>query len=306
MRDAACGQHAEALLDHVRLPAGTDRGVCKKRVARRDPEQRVQQARVPEQQLGRLHQALRDVGMERRQPPDQEAAFDEIGVGRGRLVVDAHAAAEFGRIPLLPVQRGEHAEEARCHLRRAGDPDRRQVSLREEAQVVGLPLRERRWPAHATVGESAHEPPALAHRRRPQLGAQEWGQLAHRHPAGERLTHAAHECRRHGAEQQEAPVAAPIGVDRTPEPGEERGKRLRLVEDGADPAGADAVPLDVEPDALGLLLEVEVLPPDRARQRGLAALARADDRHRRVAAEAVTQVSCGGSSKHSCRLPAIC
>ncbi|MFM8698103.1 MAG: hypothetical protein ACKOF7_05465, partial [Phycisphaerales bacterium] len=85
--------------------------------------------------------------------------------------------------------------------------------------------------------------------------------------------------------------SAPVGVDRTPESGEKRGERLRLVEDDADPTGADAVPLDIEPDALGLLLEVELLAPDRARQRGLAALARADDRHGRVAAEAVTQVA---------------
>ena len=73
--------------------------------------------------------------------------------------------------------------------------------------------------------------PTIAHRRGAQLGQEEGGQFRHRHATGQRFAHRTHQRRRGGAQQEEAAVAATIGIDRPAQPREDGREGLRLVED---------------------------------------------------------------------------
>ncbi|MSO83900.1 MAG: hypothetical protein EXQ53_11515 [Acidobacteria bacterium] len=67
-----------------------------------------------------------------------------------------------------------------------------------------------------------------------------------------------HEGRRDGPQQQEAPVPAAVGIDRAAQSWKQIRPGLRFVEDDQAPALDEPVPLDIEAQPVGGLLQVEV------------------------------------------------
>mgnify|MGYP005853887667 CR=1 FL=1 len=195
--------------------------------------------------------------------------------------------AELRRVEQLPLQVREHRPEAAQRLGRHAHAERRQVALQERAHELVTPLERgfvvgrkqaRRVAAAQPQRMLAGEPGQL----RMQLAREERRQLDLRDAAGERLGALAQQRPRRRAEEEEAPRAA-VGVDL----GAQRGKQLRqplhpvehdeaLAHRGQEEFGAG------EGRAVGLALEVEddgagVARRDRARQRRLADLPRADE-----------------------------
>ncbi len=246
--------------------------------------------------------------MERRQPPHQERTFDEVDVASGRLVVDAHAPAELRGVPLLPVERREHADQPLGGLRRAGDPEFRQIALRDESQIVVRPVGKRRRTSHPAIRESAGQPVPGAHRVVHELSAKQRRQFDHRHASGERLADRAHQRWRDRSKQDEAALATPIRVDRRTKPRKDRRMRLRLVEDepglrAAARSRDQSRPLEIETQPIRLDLEIEVRAAERLGERGLAALARTDEGRGGKLPQGRSQQRHHEAAQHVCRLP---
>src|SRR5207245_4336893 len=86
-----------------------------------------------------LDQALSNVCLKGRKSPDQERSGKVIQVGVHRLIREAQTLADLGRIPYLSVQRRQHPQQpiGRLWFRRQAPV--RQVSLRQQCQIIELP-----------------------------------------------------------------------------------------------------------------------------------------------------------------------
>ena len=106
-------------------------------------------------------------------------------------------------------------------------------------------------------------------------------QLGQRHAPGQGLADLAHERGRNRTQQQKAPVLLAPGVNGGPQPREDLRPSLGFIQHHQALARNQIFPGQVQPETLGGLLQVEILPGKSSRQRGLPALARADQGHGR-------------------------
>ena len=93
-----------------------------------------------------------------------------------------------------------------------------------------------------------------------------------------------------------------IRVDRTANAREDVGPSLRLVENDPFVGGDTRLPLKIQTKPLRFLLQIEVGTTNSARQRRLAALPRAEDRHGRISTQTTAQLRKNLAGNHSCRL----
>ncbi len=94
-REAFRRSRTDEVLDRHRLEAWTTDGMAGEVVHGRDAEQRMGYAAVADDQAGRLHQALADVGVEWLQPAHEEQVNKEIDVAINRRRADAKGLGQL-------------------------------------------------------------------------------------------------------------------------------------------------------------------------------------------------------------------
>jgi hypothetical protein len=108
-----------------------------------DPEQRVEQARVGQVDLGRLDLALREVLLPGSQAPDHERGDKHVEVVAHGLVRDAERASQLTAVPGLPMVVGDHRPEATHGVCADVQPEMRQVTFEVGARELLSPAKAR-------------------------------------------------------------------------------------------------------------------------------------------------------------------
>jgi hypothetical protein len=220
--------------------------------------------------------------VERGESPNEVGAFEEVGVGRHRLVIEAEAAAEHRGVPGLPMKGRQHAHQSKRLLRLRRQTPLRQIPLREQCQVVLLPLGEHRGAHHTSVGIASAGPEPLELNWFVEFAPKEWRQVQEPEATGERLRHFLYQRRRDRAEQKEASVTFALGIDGRTEPREQLGNVLSFIEHDERSSCHELSPPDFESEPIRVELEIEVAPSplraERLCQRRLPCLAGAEQR----------------------------
>ena len=145
----AVGQ--EHLLECESLPACAVPGVTGQVAHALQAEQVVEHPAVPQVDLGRFNDALRDVLGPRGQQPNHERADQQIPVAVRRGRPDVERARDFRGVPPLPVEMGHHPPATADGLGRYARRDPRDVALNEglrervhPIQPVGRRVRQER------------------------------------------------------------------------------------------------------------------------------------------------------------------
>lgn len=250
------------------------------RVAAEETQQRVKDARVSQVDLGRLDLALGDVLEPGLKLANHEGPGQDVEVGADRLVAEPHGTAEFGGVPALAVEMGDHGPEATHRDRGNRDSELWNITLEKGAdealppgRAVGIRL--------GQVG--AREAPAQPQPAR-LLGAGlsevEAGQLDQLDPPGQRFRHPPHNLWR-GAAEDEKSGACRDPIRQHAQHGEQFRDALDLVENdetlerterqfGLGQSPAVKTGFEIKEGAA-------VRGGERACERGLAALARTEE-----------------------------
>ena len=146
------------------------------------------------------------------------------------------------------------------------------------------------------------EPETVSLGSRPQLLEKERSQLHQSETTGQRFRDLDHERRGNGSEEQEPAFTRAVCVDRSAQSRKDRRPRLRLVEDDELRSGHPLIPFEVEPQAVGLLLQVVGDSAEGPGERRLAALARPDEGDRRRGLEALADEGFDLALNHPCIL----
>ena len=125
---------------------------------------------------------LRTFAAERRHPPNQEGAVQEVAVTQHRLVVEGEGSPDLRGIERLTVRRGQHRQEPHRLLRPRRQAPLGQVAAHQGIEVVRLPVREHPGLEYAAVGVPPAQPEVVETPRR-QLGENE-GRQPDQTPAG--------------------------------------------------------------------------------------------------------------------------
>ena len=220
-----------------------------------------------------------------RKQPDEKRADEEIEIRVHGFVIHAEALTDLRGIPHLPVICREHAEEAIGCLRFCRQTPCGQVALGEQRKIVRLPSGIIFSRDHTTIGIASAEPQPVARGVLWQLHPKKRRKFDEREAPRERFRYVRHERGRNRTEQQEASHAAALVIDGSPYSREYGGHRLRFIEHDERARCDETVPLQIESELVGRLLEVEVLPSQRASERCFTALSRSDERDDRRCAQ---------------------
>ena len=164
-----------------------------------------------------------------------------------------------------------------------------EVSLHQQVQIVSLPDREASAVQNSAIGITAKQPKPPSLRIGSEFRVEQRSELDERKSAGERFGNSSHERRGDRSQQQESPVAPSIVIDGASQPQENLRPCLRFVEHHELRPSHCLFPLQIEPQAIGFLLQVEVSAAEAAGQRRLAALTGPDQGDGRKGAEAGAQ-----------------
>ena len=247
-------------------------------------EQGMQQPAVPDIDLGRLDQALAEIGVERLKPPQHHRIDKQVEIAaNGRVGHAAQCLADLGRVEQLAVEVSAHAPEVAQGFGRNGHARLRYVSRQEGFQEIGAPQSR-----HAISGRSkaGWKPPAQPKFLpgtlfRANLGQQQWCEFQIGHPSSKRFRTLIEQFAGCRTEQQEAP-RLPGCIDLRPQRRKQLPHHLDLIKDDQTIPilGKEQLRID-EARPIRLLLQIEKkrtreLCGKCSRERGLANLTRAE------------------------------
>lgn len=125
-------------------------------------QQGVQQAAVPDVNLGGFGLTLADVFMPWRQPPDDLGTGEEVKIVTQGFIVGTEGAGEFGAVPGLTVIVGQHGPEPEHGFGTDGDPGLGQIPFQKGSDEILPPtLRGGFADCQKRTGKSAAHPERL-------------------------------------------------------------------------------------------------------------------------------------------------
>ena len=265
------------------------------------PQQKVQDAAVAQEHLGRLDQPLAQVLEPGRQYPDHVGAGQQVPVVIHRRGAHVHRARQLRGVPGLSMVVRQHPPEAPQRVRRHLRPQPRNVALQEGARERLHPARpgrgRRRQPGARKP--AAHPEPVLV--LRAHFGQREAANVDEEDAARQGFGNALDQIPGSAAEQQEHGVPVPGVADRAQHL-EQRRQPLYLVDD-YQPLGAAQQPFGSGRQRLPHGSHFQVVERHRPGpggrrllgEGGLAHLPRPQQRHRRRLGETA------GGGREQCR-----
>ena len=284
--------------------------MAKQRVQIGDPEQGVCEAAVPHIDPRRLHESLLHIRVAGREAADQEYSGQQIQVTDDRGSADSQPAGESRGVQQPTLAVGEHRPESFEGEWRDARVELRRVTLKIGAdqipaidQAVFFAIRE-----EAEREAAANPQPGRGLERGFHFEDVEGAEVHILDPAREalRLLEERNRSRPENQETTHTLAQATSLIDQNAEFGEDLGHLVDLIEDdqsvliGADEERhvGELIPirraLEIQDYRVGLL-------GNRAGERGLAGLARTEERNDRLSAEGGADLFGGLTGNHSCK-----
>ena len=305
---AAGLERARELLDREPLERGADLGVAGELIAGLQGEEGVQQPGVAHVDPGRLHLTLAHVREPRRERPHHERAGEDVEISSRRAFARSERARELRRVPHLAVIVGQHRPEPSKGLGRNRDAELGDVALQERLHEAAPPHRGRAVVRGEICTREAAAEPEGAPRLRRDLRQVEPREIDETHAAGERFRDPPNERRRCAAEHEKPRrIVGPVGEHAKRL--EERRFALYLVDDHEAGQAAQCLLGCLQPPSIHRTLQIEERASlrvgsrsrDRARERGLSALARSGQSHRGMDGKRLVDAGAGaGDGQWSC------
>ena len=280
-------EHVDDLAHHEALPRRADLWMRDHVLAAGEPKQRMQNARVADEDLGRAHLPLADVLVPRLQLSHHEDGRQQVQVAPHRGMGDAEGAPEFGAVPNLPVPMREHRPKPPQRRGRHRTAKLRHVPCEEGLDEAIPPT-----PAGGLRTRQVGEREAAAQPKALQVGHLVQAQAIERvepHAASKRLGRLLEQVRRRAAENQK-PRRRTGPVRQHAKQRKDLRQALNLVEHHQAPQWPQLQPRIRQTRQIGRIFQVEPMrgpaPGGRElpRQGRLAYLPRTEDRnHRKLA-----------------------